>query len=353
MERTASSDRRDSLSISAILNEDSVEPKGQMMDIISDSKRKRYTWPGCSNNSILHPLGSFQPNVEEPMNIVPVPTTLQSPPRYVTSKSDSNQILVPEEATIRQLPDGFVVCGITKGKRKRISPEQLKALLEVFEQTDTPSSQLREELAERLNMSKREVQVWFQNRRAKASRMRNNSQDPFEKSTKHRRKSTSSGSFGIPNTFVPPPFPANPAIINDHRPRRYSAVPVLQTVARPFTNIQSLRPNPAVFGIPHPPAVPQFTNAWAHDKKQQRNLPHTSTGSVNNSFPNIAPKPSSISPMQDVRMSTPPTRPRPFQPNHESSYPSEMTEHKNSPISMLASAAEFVSSKDAAHPVTC
>ncbi|KAI9285665.1 hypothetical protein BC943DRAFT_336967 [Umbelopsis sp. AD052] len=302
-----------------------------------------------------HPLGPFHPNVAEPMNVVPVPTSSQSPPRYVTSKSDSNQILVPEEATIRQLPDGFVVCGITKGKRKRISPEQLKSLLEVFEQTDTPSSQLREELAERLNMSKREVQVWFQNRRAKASRMRNNSQDPFEKHTKHRRKSTSSGSFGIPNTFVPPPFPANPAIINDHRPRRYSAVPVLQTVARPFTNIQSLRPNPAVFGIPHPPpAVPQFTNAWAQDKKH-RNLPHTSAGSANTSFPNIAPKPSSISPMQDVRMSTPPTRPRSFQSNHDSSYPSEiqMTEHKNSPISMLASAAEFVSSKDAAHPVTC
>lgn len=185
--------------------------------------------------------------------------------------------------------------------------------------------------------------------------MRNNSQDPFEKNTKHRRKSTSSGSFGIPNTFVPPPFPANPAVINDHRPRRYSAVPVLQTVARPFTNIQSLRPNSAVYGIPPPPPPPQFTNAWTHDKKQ-RNLPHiSSTGSANTSFANIAPKPSSVSPMQDVRMSTPPTRPRQFQSNHESPYPSEsqMTEHKNSPISMLASAAEFVSSKDAAHPVTC
>jgi hypothetical protein len=184
--------------------------------------------------------------------------------------------------------------------------------------------------------------------------MRNNSQDTFEKSTKHRRKSTSSGSFGIPNTFVPPPFPANPAVINDHRPRRYSAVPVLQTVARPFTNIQSLRPNPAIYGFTPSPAVPQFTNAWAHDKKQ-RTLPHTSTGSINTTFPNIAPKPSPLSPMQDVRMSTPPTRPRQFQSNHESSYSSEtqMTEHKHSPISMLASAAEFVSSKDAAHPVTC
>lgn len=163
MERTTSSDRRDSLSISAILNEDSIEPKGQMLDEISDSKRKRFTWPAYNNSSnISQPLGPFHPNADVPMSTVPAPSSLRSPPRYVTSKSDSNQILVPEEATVRQLPDGFVVCGITKGKRKRISPEQLKALLEVFEQTDTPSSQLREELAERLNMSKREVQVLFQ-----------------------------------------------------------------------------------------------------------------------------------------------------------------------------------------------
>jgi Homeodomain len=162
MERTKSSDRRESLSISAILNEDSVEPKGHMVDSISDSKRKRYTWPAYSFASISQPLSPFQRNAEEPMNGVPAPTASHSPPRYVTSKSDSNQILVPEEATVRQLPDGFVVCGITKGKRKRISPEQLKALLEVFEQTDTPSSQLREELAERLKMSKREVQVLSQ-----------------------------------------------------------------------------------------------------------------------------------------------------------------------------------------------
>ncbi|KAH8551349.1 hypothetical protein BGW37DRAFT_493316 [Umbelopsis sp. PMI_123] len=354
MDRTISSDRRISLSISAILNEDSVEPKAHLVNNISDNKRKRYTWPAFPPQQ-SYPTGPLQSDNVEPMNVIPAPNTSISPPRYVTSKSDSNQILVPEEATVRHLPDGFVVCGITKGKRKRISPEQLKALLEVFEQTDTPSSQLREELAERLNMSKREVQVWFQNRRAKASRMRNNSQDPFEKNTKHRRKSTSSGSFGIPNTFVPPPFPANPAVINDHRPRRYSAVPVLQTVARPFTNIQSLRPNPAVYGLPPPPTPPQFTNAWTNDKKRRNNLPPIGTGPANTIFPNIAPKPIPMSPMQDVRMSTPLMPPRQNQSDPEQSYGSEAQppEHINSPISVLASAAEFVSSKDAAHPVIC
>ncbi|KAK9899161.1 homeobox-domain-containing protein [Cystobasidium minutum MCA 4210] len=52
-------------------------------------------------------------------------------------------------------------------KRKRISPQQLEALLELFQQTDTPSYEQRERVAARLGMSNREVQVWFQNRRAK------------------------------------------------------------------------------------------------------------------------------------------------------------------------------------------
>lgn len=69
-----------------------------------------------------------------------------------------------------------------------------------------------------------------------------NRENSDDRITKHRRKSSTNSSFGIPNTFVPPPFPANPALIDHHRPRRYSAVPVLQTVARPYTNIQSLKP---------------------------------------------------------------------------------------------------------------
>ncbi|KAG1562533.1 hypothetical protein G6F49_000829 [Rhizopus delemar] len=55
-------------------------------------------------------------------------------------------------------------------KRKRITPAQYDRLVEIFEQTDTPSSDVRENLANELDMTKREVQVWFQNRRAKLNR---------------------------------------------------------------------------------------------------------------------------------------------------------------------------------------
>lgn len=48
---------------------------------------------------------------------------------------------------------------LIKAKRKRISPAQYNRLMEIFDQTDTPSSEIRENLAEELEMTKREVQV--------------------------------------------------------------------------------------------------------------------------------------------------------------------------------------------------
>ncbi|KAJ2642814.1 hypothetical protein GGH99_008665, partial [Coemansia sp. RSA 1285] len=59
-----------------------------------------------------------------------------------------------------------------KAKRKRITPEQLKELTAVFEKTDTPTHDIREDLSKKLSMTNREVQVWFQNRRAKYNRLR-------------------------------------------------------------------------------------------------------------------------------------------------------------------------------------
>ncbi|KAH8921714.1 homeobox-domain-containing protein, partial [Atractiella rhizophila] len=72
----------------------------------------------------------------------------------------------------RGRPPGALNSDGSKPKRKRITPEQLEVLTELFEQTDTPSFEIRESLAGRLSMTNREVQVWFQNRRAKMNRLR-------------------------------------------------------------------------------------------------------------------------------------------------------------------------------------
>lgn len=46
-----------------------------------------------------------------------------------------------------------------KAKRKRITPEQLEDLVGLFEKTDTPSFEIRENLAKKLGMTNREIQV--------------------------------------------------------------------------------------------------------------------------------------------------------------------------------------------------
>jgi hypothetical protein len=56
-------------------------------------------------------------------------------------------------------------------KRQRTTPEQLEVLEKVYEKEKLPGSDLRKELAIKLKMTPRRVQVWFQNKRAKEKRM--------------------------------------------------------------------------------------------------------------------------------------------------------------------------------------
>jgi len=56
-------------------------------------------------------------------------------------------------------------------KRQRTTPEQLDVLEKVYEKEKLPGSDLRKELAQKLKMTPRRVQVWFQNKRAKEKRM--------------------------------------------------------------------------------------------------------------------------------------------------------------------------------------
>jgi hypothetical protein len=55
-------------------------------------------------------------------------------------------------------------------KRQRSSPEQLQILEDHFIHNPMPSHLTRIELAVRLNMTPRRIQVWFQNKRAKLRR---------------------------------------------------------------------------------------------------------------------------------------------------------------------------------------
>lgn len=52
-------------------------------------------------------------------------------------------------------------------KRTRVTPSQLSILEETFNISATPDSKMRKQLAYKLQMPERSIQIWFQNRRAK------------------------------------------------------------------------------------------------------------------------------------------------------------------------------------------
>ncbi|KAJ1966474.1 hypothetical protein GGI12_000049 [Dipsacomyces acuminosporus] len=62
----------------------------------------------------------------------------------------------------------------TQRKRARATSEQVTVLESVFLVNRSPASRLREDLAARLGMAPRQVQVWFQNRRAKEKTQQRN-----------------------------------------------------------------------------------------------------------------------------------------------------------------------------------
>ena len=64
---------------------------------------------------------------------------------------------------------------IQDGRRKRLSQEESELLLEAFSRNPRPSQDERAELAQKLGMNSRSIQIWFQNRRAK---LKKESNDP-------------------------------------------------------------------------------------------------------------------------------------------------------------------------------
>ncbi|KAI7852653.1 homeobox protein EgHBX4, partial [Circinella umbellata] len=56
-------------------------------------------------------------------------------------------------------------------KRTHLKPSQLTILQNSFSVNPLPDASVRSQLAQDLNVSERTIQIWFQNRRAKARKL--------------------------------------------------------------------------------------------------------------------------------------------------------------------------------------
>ncbi|KIK99054.1 hypothetical protein PAXRUDRAFT_823153 [Paxillus rubicundulus Ve08.2h10] len=121
---------------------------------------------------------------------------------------------------------------VIKKKRKRADTAQLKVLNETYSRTAFPSTEERADLAKKLDMSARSVQIWFQNKRQSmrqtsrqtASSVTTGSHQPFSMSSQAEGVIHSSYSLS-PTTVPSQPYPtrteSRPAVAPDNR----SAVP--------------------------------------------------------------------------------------------------------------------------------
>lgn len=81
----------------------------------------------------------------------PSPSSAQS-----TSQSNANSRRPPRKSTLTQQQKNQ--------KRQRATQDQLTTLEMEFNKNPTPTANVRERIAEEINMTERSVQIWFQNR---------------------------------------------------------------------------------------------------------------------------------------------------------------------------------------------
>ncbi|RUS17513.1 hypothetical protein BC938DRAFT_476227 [Jimgerdemannia flammicorona] len=103
---------------------------------------------------------AYEPTKHDPEN----PTTNEAEPQKengVTTPAEagSSTQQQQQEGTATGTTGAVVEAAAPKAKRKRITPEQLADLVALFEQTDTPSFEVREKLAKKLGMTNREIQM--------------------------------------------------------------------------------------------------------------------------------------------------------------------------------------------------
>ncbi|GAA6021346.1 hypothetical protein JCM11491_004754 [Sporobolomyces phaffii] len=235
-----------------------LEPRseaGQFEHQAYKGSKGRHSRPG----SAFHPYKSSQTSPPPPSSPPAAPSA--PPPKSIQFIDATFQ---PDGTTdVTQGGGGVAHC---RPKRKKITQAQLTKLVETFNTTDNPGFEVRDSVGKEIGMSNREVQVWFQNRRAKVTRERASA---LAKANPTRPPLLSQERLPSPTRTPQPPVPPQPnpsatALSAAQHQWRYSN-PELPQVAAPRPSHE--RPN-GLTSTHHgsPEGVPHYRRMFGEQK---------------------------------------------------------------------------------------
>ncbi|PLW17377.1 hypothetical protein PCANC_14087 [Puccinia coronata f. sp. avenae] len=138
--------------------------------------------------------------------------------------------------------------------RRRTTPAQLNILETQFQLNSKPDVALRKQLADRLDMTPREVQVWFQNRRAKTKKLEKRAEQESGKGAESEANGSSAGPTASPPASV------------------YLSPPSMQALALPAAAINETSDQLPIG--PSPPCLTNGTHAVGESEEGEEGVQH-------------------------------------------------------------------------------